>query len=64
MTQALTGLVELDLSSCARITDAGVAQLPAARLLERLSLAGSRLLTEVALDHLAGCQNLIRYVSY
>lgn len=60
--QALPKLVELDASSCARLTDAGAAQL-AHHGLQRLSLAGCRLLTEAALDHLARCPNLVRYCS-
>lgn len=59
VVQALPKLVELDASSCARLTDAGAAQL-AHHGLQRLSLAGCRLLTEAALDHLARCPNLIR----
>lgn len=61
VTQALPSLNELDLSSCARVTDAGVAQLASAKCLERLSLAGCRLLTETALEHLGTVQNLVRY---
>lgn len=57
--QALPKLCELDASSCARLTDAGAAQL-AHHSLQRLSLAGCRLLTEAALDHLARCPNLVR----
>ncbi|KAF9805766.1 hypothetical protein SFRURICE_009398 [Spodoptera frugiperda] len=59
VVQALPRLVELDASSCARLTDAGAAQL-AHHGLQRLSLAGCRLLTEAALDHLARCPNLVR----
>ncbi|XP_053617138.1 jmjC domain-containing histone demethylation protein 1 isoform X2 [Plodia interpunctella] len=59
VVQALPKLVELDASSCARLTDAGAAQL-AHHTLQRLSLAGCRLLTECALDHLARCVNLVR----
>ncbi|CAH2052035.1 unnamed protein product, partial [Iphiclides podalirius] len=59
VVQALPKLCELDASSCARLTDAGAAQL-AHHSLQRLSLAGCRLLTEAALDHLARCPNLIR----
>ncbi|XP_026314216.1 jmjC domain-containing histone demethylation protein 1 [Hyposmocoma kahamanoa] len=59
VVQALPKLVELDASSCARLTDAGAAQL-AHHGLQRLSLAGCRLLTEGALDHLARCPNLVR----
>ncbi|CAH2986298.1 unnamed protein product [Chilo suppressalis] len=59
VVQALPKLCELDASSCARLTDAGAAQL-AHHGLQRLSLAGCRLLTEAALDHLARCPNLIR----
>ncbi|KOB72758.1 putative JmjC domain-containing histone demethylation protein 1B [Operophtera brumata] len=56
---ALPRLSSLDASSCARVTDAGAAQL-AHHTLQRLSLAGCRLLTEGALDHLARCPNLVR----
>ncbi|XP_072934476.1 jmjC domain-containing histone demethylation protein 1 [Epargyreus clarus] len=59
VVQALPKLVELDASSCARLTDAGAAQL-AHHGLQRLSLAGCRLLTEASLDHLARCPNLVR----
>nr|XP_013189630.1 unnamed protein product [Amyelois transitella] len=59
VVQALPKLCELDASSCARLTDAGAAQL-AHHGLQRLSLAGCRLLTECALDHLARCDNLVR----
>ncbi|XP_039751856.1 jmjC domain-containing histone demethylation protein 1 isoform X2 [Pararge aegeria] len=59
IVQALPKLCELDASSCARLTDAGAAQL-AHHGLQRLSLAGCRLLTEAALDHLARCPNLVR----
>ncbi|XP_026755018.1 jmjC domain-containing histone demethylation protein 1 isoform X2 [Galleria mellonella] len=59
VVQALPKLCELDASSCARLTDAGAAQL-AHHALQRLSLAGCRLLTEAALDHLARCPNLVR----
>lgn len=60
MTQALPTLNELDLSSCSRLTDAGVAQLTSAHSLQRLNLAACRLLTETALDHLSTCQDLVR----
>lgn len=59
VVQALPQLNDLDASSCARLTDAGAAQL-AAHPLQRLSLAGCRLLTEAALEHLARCPNLTR----
>ncbi|XP_048482218.1 jmjC domain-containing histone demethylation protein 1 isoform X3 [Plutella xylostella] len=59
VVQALPKLEELDASSCARLTDAGAAQL-AHHPLARLSLAGCRLLTESALEHLARCDNLVR----
>ncbi|KAM3963878.1 lysine demethylase 2 [Aphomia sociella] len=59
VVQALPKLSELDASSCARLTDAGAAQL-ANHALQRLSLSGCRLLTEAALDHLARCPNLVR----
>ncbi|XP_050677373.1 jmjC domain-containing histone demethylation protein 1 [Leptidea sinapis] len=59
VVQALPKLEELDVSSCARLTDACAAQL-GHHPLQRLSLAGCRLLTEAALDHLARCPDLVR----
>ncbi|EDV49826.1 jmjC domain-containing histone demethylation protein 1 [Drosophila erecta] len=63
ITQSLPYLRHLDLSSCQRITDAGVAQIGTsttaiARLTE-LNLSACRLVSENALEHLAKCEGLI-----
>ncbi|KAH8258379.1 hypothetical protein KR038_010337 [Drosophila bunnanda] len=63
ITQSLPHLRHLDLSSCQRITDAGVAQIGTsttaiARLTE-LNLSACRLVSENALEHLAKCEGLI-----
>lgn len=65
ITQFLPNLGNLSLSLCPRITDAGIAQLttkPAATVttLISLDLSGSKLITELSLDHLSKCENLIR----
>ncbi|KAK9305490.1 hypothetical protein QLX08_003504 [Tetragonisca angustula] len=65
IVQHLPYLETLDLSSCGRVTDAGVAQLatpPAQAVmnLASLNLANCRLLTETTLDHLARCKVLKR----
>ncbi|XP_049794770.1 jmjC domain-containing histone demethylation protein 1-like [Schistocerca nitens] len=65
ITQHLPKLVELDISQCVRVTDAGVAQLaapPAATTstLASLDLSSCRLLTDSSLDHLARCDALVR----
>ncbi|EDW80528.1 uncharacterized protein Dwil_GK11583 [Drosophila willistoni] len=61
--QSLPNLKHLDLSSCQRITDAGVAQIGTsntaiARLAE-LNLSACRLVSENSLDHLSKCESLI-----
>lgn len=63
ITQSLPYLVHLDVSSCQRITDAGVAQIGTsptaiANLIE-LNLSACRLVSELSLDHLAKCDQLI-----
>ncbi|XP_061393788.1 jmjC domain-containing histone demethylation protein 1 [Musca vetustissima] len=63
ITQSLPHLVHLDVSSCQRITDAGVAQIGTsptaiANLIE-LNLSACRLVSELSLDHLAKCDQLI-----
>lgn len=63
ITQSLPHLRHLDLSSCQRITDAGVAQIGTsttaiARLAE-LNLSACRLVSENALEHLAKCKMLV-----
>lgn len=63
ITQSLPHLVHLDVSSCQRITDAGVAQIGTsptaiANLIE-LNLSACRLVSELSLDHLARCDQLI-----
>jgi len=64
ITQGLPMLVQLDLSSCQRITDAGVCQigisLSAIKTLYELDLSSCKLITEMSLDHLAKCETLTR----
>ncbi|XP_049767495.1 jmjC domain-containing histone demethylation protein 1-like [Schistocerca cancellata] len=65
IAQHLPKLVELDVSQCIRVTDAGVAQLatpPATTIstLASLDLSSCRLLTDSSLDHLAHCDALVR----
>lgn len=65
VVQNLPNLSTLDMSSCPRLTDAGVAQLgtpPASTVstLITLDLAGCRLLTETALEYLSRCLSLRR----
>lgn len=63
ITQSLPNLVHLDVSSCQRITDAGVAQIgtsPTAKAnLIELNLSACRLVSELSLDHLAKCEKLV-----
>lgn len=65
VTQYLPSVVNLDISSCQRVTDAGIAQLstkPATTVLTltSLDLSHCKLITELSLDHLARCENLVR----
>jgi F-box and leucine-rich repeat protein 10/11 len=64
ITQGLQMLVQLDLSSCQRITDAGVCQIgispSAIKTLYELDLSSCKLITETSLDHLAKCEALTR----
>lgn len=64
LTQGLPYLVHLDLSSCQRITDVGVAQIgtsaSAIKTLYELDLSSCKLITEVSLDYLAKCESLTR----
>lgn len=65
ITQFLPNLQHLSLSLCPRITDAGIAQLttkPANTIqtLISLDLSGTKLITELALEHLTKCENLMR----
>lgn len=63
ITQSLPHLVHLDVSSCQRITDAGVAQIgtsaTAIANLVELNLSACRLVSELSLDHLARCDKLV-----
>lgn len=63
ITQGLQQLVHLDLSSCQRVTDAGIAQIGtcqnAINTLVELNLSGCRLVTEASLDYLSKCEKLI-----
>lgn len=61
ITERLLCLESLDLSSCGRLTDVGVAHLAASQALPNLTslnLANCRLLTEATLDHLEQCKAL------
>lgn len=61
IVQHLTHLETLDLSSCGRLTDAGVAHLATSQALANLTslnLANCKLLTETSLDHLTRCKML------
>lgn len=64
ITQGIPMLVQLDLSSCQRITDAGVCQigisLSAIKTLYELDLSSCKLITEMSLDHLSKCEALTR----
>lgn len=65
VTQYLPNLTHLCLSSCPRITDAGIAQLctkPACTVanLVSLDLNQTKLVTELSLDHLSKCERLTR----
>lgn len=65
VTQYLPNLTHLCLSSCPRITDAGIAQLctkPAGTVttLVSLNLSQSKLVTELSLEHLSKCERLTR----
>ncbi|GJQ78058.1 hypothetical protein Trydic_g2401 [Trypoxylus dichotomus] len=65
VTQYLPNLTHLCLSSCPRITDAGIAQLctkPASTVtnLVSLNLSQSKLVTELSLEHLSKCERLTR----
>lgn len=63
ITQSLPHLIHLDVSSCQRITDAGVAQIgtspTAIANLVELNLSACRLVSELSLDHLAKCDQLV-----
>lgn len=63
ITQGLPYLVQLDLSSCQRITDVGVAQIAcgsAVKNLYELDLSSCKMITEVSLDYLRQLSNLSR----
>ncbi|CAH1118335.1 unnamed protein product [Phaedon cochleariae] len=65
ITQYLPNLMHLSLSSCPRISDAGIAQLttkPSNTItnLISLDLSHSKLVTETSLDHLSKCEKLTR----
>ncbi|XP_060646670.1 jmjC domain-containing histone demethylation protein 1 [Drosophila nasuta] len=61
--QSLPHLKHLDLSSCQRITDAGVAQIgtsaTAINRLAELNLSACRLVSENSLEHLSKCESLV-----
>lgn len=62
ITQGVPSLVHLDLSSCQRITDAGVAQIgtcpSAINTLVELDLSSCKLVTESCLEYLSKCEAL------
>lgn len=62
VTQGVPSLVHLDLSSCQRITDAGVAQIgtcsSAINTLIELDLSSCKLVTESCLEYLSKCEAL------
>ena len=64
ITQGLPYLLQLDLSSCQRITDVGVCQIgtssSAIKTLYELDLSSCKLITEVSLDYLGKCESLTR----
>lgn len=64
ITQDLPTLVQLDLSSCQRITDSGVAQIggsvSAGKHLVELDLSNCKLVTDLSLDYLEKCEALTR----
>lgn len=64
ITQGLPSLIHLDLSSCQRVTDAGVAQIgtcpSAINTLVELDLNSCKLITELSLEYLTKCEALIK----
>lgn len=58
--QGLPELKSLDLSSCQRITDCGIAQIDGNHTLGELNLSSCKMITEVALDFLGNCDSLVR----
>lgn len=62
ITQGVPSLTQLDLSSCQRITDAGVAQIgtcpSAINTLVELDLSSCKLVTESCLEYLSKCEAL------
>lgn len=62
ITQGLPSLIHLNISSCQRVTDAGVAQIgtctSAINTLVELDLSSCKLVTEICLEYLAKCDAL------
>lgn len=62
ITQGVPSLIHLNISSCQRITDAGVAQIgcsqSATNTLIELDLSSCKLVTELCLEYLAKCEAL------
>lgn len=62
ITQGVPSLIHLNISSCQRVTDAGVAQIgtcpSAINTLIELDLSNCKLVTEVCLEYLAKCEAL------
>lgn len=64
IVQFIRGLEQLSLSSCYKITDAGVAQLctpaaPTLHTLRSLDLSGCKLVTDLCLEHLSRISSLV-----
>ncbi|XP_055695982.1 jmjC domain-containing histone demethylation protein 1 [Lutzomyia longipalpis] len=64
ITQGLPSLLTLDISSCQRITDAGIFQIgtssSAINTLVELNLSSCKLVTDLSLDYLEKCEALTR----
>lgn len=62
ITQGVPSLIHLNISSCQRVTDAGVAQIgcsaTAINTLVELDLSSCKLVTELCLDYLSKCEAL------
>lgn len=62
ITQGLPSLIHLNISSCQRVTDAGVAQIgtcpSAINTLVEIDLSSCKLVTEICLEYLAKCDAL------
>lgn len=65
IVQYLRGVEQLSISSCYKITDAGIAQLatpsaPTLHSLQSLDLSGCKLITDLSLEHLSRISSLVK----